>query len=65
MQIGAFLFVSLSVTILIILDLGRLNDMVIREVTWCDYPQAAYNTEEMIGLTLVIIFLSYFDAIRC
>ena len=30
------LFVSLSVTIPIILDLGRLNEIVIREITWCD-----------------------------
>ena len=30
------LFVSLSVTIPIIYDLGRLNKMVIREITGCD-----------------------------
>ena len=30
------LFVSLSVTIPIIPDLGRLNEKVIREITWCD-----------------------------
>ena len=29
-------FVSLNVTIPIIPDLGRLNEMVIREITGCD-----------------------------
>ena len=58
--IRGVLFVSLSVTIPIIPDWGRLNEMVVRKITG-----AVYNTEDMIDLTLVIVFLSYFDTIRC
>ena len=36
--IKGVLFVSLSVTIPIIPDWGKLNEMVIREVTGCNYP---------------------------
>ena len=60
MQLEAFLFVSLSVTIPIIPDWGRLHEMVVRKITG-----AVYNMEEMINLTPVIVFLSYCDTIRC
>ena len=46
--IKGVLFVSLSVTVPIIPDWGKLNEMVIREVPGCNYPKAAYNTEEII-----------------
>ena len=58
--IRGVLFVSLSATIPIISDWGKLNEMVVRKITG-----AVYNTEEMIDLTPVIVFLSYFDNIRC
>ena len=57
--IGGVLFVSLSVTIPIIPDWGKLNEMVVRKITG-----AVYSTEEMIDLTPVIVFLSYCDTIR-
>ena len=39
------LLVYLSVTFPIITDLGRLNEIVIREITGCIEPQALYYTE--------------------